>query len=140
MQVVRSQGDLDGKRLIGCVLKQQLSLTELSTTLCGSGGRGPLERTSEATGTTKHVKDVYQAWQYTVRRFISSISSCSRSMAQIENCYYTNRRVWLERSSVSHMKHHVKFTNEQVLTMIVKVLECGEYRTVCCSQCMVFFI
>ena len=36
------------------------------------------------------------------------------------------------------MKHHVKFTNKRVLTTIVEVLECGERRTVCHSQCMVF--
>ena len=47
---------------------------------------------------------------------------------------------WLERSSASHMKHHVKFTNERVLTTIVEVLECGQRRTVCRSQCMVFFV
>ena len=37
------------------------------------------------------------------------------------------------------MKHHVKFTNELVLTKIVEVLERGVRRLVCHSQCMVFF-
>ena len=46
-----------------------------------------------------------------------------------------------QRSSVSHMKHHVKFTNERVLTMIVEVLECKNAEWyICHSQYMVFFV
>ena len=40
----------------------------------------------------------------------------------------------------NHMKHHVKFTNDRVLTAIVEVLELGECPKVCSSQYMVFFI
>ena len=32
--------------------------------------------------------------------------------------------MWLELLSISRMKHHVKFTNERVLTTIGEVLEC----------------
>ena len=77
---------------------------------------------------------------YTVRRFKSSISSFSQSMAQMKDCYYTEWRVWLKLSSVSHMKHDRKFTNERVLITIIEVVECGECRTVYHSQCMVFFV
>ena len=38
----------------------------------------------------KYMKDVYQVWQYKVRRSKWLISSCSRSTVLIENCYYTD--------------------------------------------------
>ena len=38
--------------------------------------------------------------------------------------------MWLKQLSVGHKKHHVKFTNERVLTMIVEVQKCGESRMV----------
>ena len=55
----------------------------------------------------KYVKALYQAWQYTVRCFKSSISSCSQSTAQIKNCYYTDWRVWLKRLSVDEASREV---------------------------------
>ena len=55
----------------------------------------------------KYAKALYQARQYTVRRFKSSISSCSQSMAQIKNCFYTDWRVWLEQSSVDETSREV---------------------------------
>ena len=64
------------------------------------------------------------------------LSACT---AQIEDCYYTDWRVWVDRLPVSHMKHHVKFTSEQVLTTIVEVLECGEHSTEWHSQSMTCF-
>ena len=79
-----------------------------------------------------------RTWSTVSRNLKSSISSCWWSTAQTENCYYTDWRVWLKQSSVSHMKHHMKFTNEWVLITIVEVLDCGERRTVCCSKYMVF--
>ena len=132
----------------GCVLKQGLSLIELSTTLCGWKCTVEVaEMDLRLTFLKPSFSEIHKirdkcllgvavySW-----RFQSSISSCSRSTAQTENCYYSDWRVWLKQSSVSHKMHHMKFINEQVLITTFKVLECGERRTVCRSQCMVFLV
>ena len=54
-------------------------------------------------------------------------------ITQIEGCGSNNRHS-------NHMKHHVKFTNDRVLTAIVEVLKLGECSKVCRSQYMVLFI
>ena len=48
-------------------------------------------------------------------------------ITQIEGCGFKD-------CQPNHMKHHVKFTNERVLTTIVEVLELGECRKVCHSK------
>ena len=50
------------------------------------------------------------------------------------------RRVWFTQLLVTLMEHCVKLRDEQLLTTMVKVLECGEHKVVCCSQCMVVFV
>ena len=78
-------------------------------------------------------------WQYTVKHLKLLICPFSRCTAQVGHCYYTGWRV-LKRSSVSHIKHHVKFKSEWVVTTIVEVLECGECSMVCRSQCTALFV
>ena len=51
--------------------------------------------------------------------------------------FYANK---LLIASLSHMKHHKKFTNKRVITTITEVLECKERRMVCCSQYRMFLV
>ena len=155
------QSDLDGKNQRFCFQARAVInrvVNYLARSIMRRGGRGALKGTNEAIGQwsrwfktlafvktgfyqshNMHESPLHDAAMFNwMLRFLTVDFFLTKY--DTENCYYTKWRVWLVRSSVSHMKHHVKFANERVLTTIVEVLECGQRRMVCRSQYMVCFV